>query len=248
MTNSVLDIVTPVYNEGKNILDMLRAFERCVKTPIRVLVCYDFDEDNTLAAIRNARFPFEIIPVKNRGTGVHGAIVTGFEESRAPAVLVFPADEAYNASVIDPMVVAFQTSSDLVVASRFMRGGEMRGGPVLKSWIVRAASFLLRWMARLPVRDATYGLRLQSKKLLDTVRIESTEGWTYAIELLVKCHRLGWKIAEVPARWYQREKGTSRFRLRRWLPLYGRWFFYAFATTYLRKGPETVIRKIDARI
>lgn len=243
MTSAALDVVTPVYNEGENILDMLRAFEHNVKTQIRVLICYDFDEDNTLTALQDAVFGFEVIPVKNTGKGVHGAIMSGFEASRALAVLVFPADESYNAPLIDAMYEEYKKGSDIVVASRFMKGGEMSGGPILKSWMVRAASFILKRFVRLPASDATYGLRLQSKKILDTVVIESTEGWTYAIELLVKCHRLGWKVAEVPAAWFRREKGVSRFQLSRWLPHYGRWFFYALATTYLRREPETVTVK-----
>ncbi len=42
--------------------------------------------------------------------------------------------------------------------------------------------------------------------------MESNEGFTYSIELLVKCHRLGWKMAELPAKWYERTSGKSRFQ------------------------------------
>ena len=47
-----LDIVIPVYNEGKNILATLTALRRDVKTPSRVLICYDRDDDDTLPAIK----------------------------------------------------------------------------------------------------------------------------------------------------------------------------------------------------
>jgi len=48
-----LDVVIPVYNEGSNILATLGALAREVKTPTRVLICYDIDEDDTLPAVRN---------------------------------------------------------------------------------------------------------------------------------------------------------------------------------------------------
>ena len=48
-----LDIVIPVYNEGGNILSTLRALARGMKTPARVLICYDFEEDDTLPAVRD---------------------------------------------------------------------------------------------------------------------------------------------------------------------------------------------------
>jgi glycosyltransferase involved in cell wall biosynthesis len=52
---SRLDIVIPVYNEGANILPALQSLMRAVKTPLRVLICYDREDDNTLTAIRKHR-------------------------------------------------------------------------------------------------------------------------------------------------------------------------------------------------
>lgn len=241
MSKLDLDVIIPVYNEGENIEGALRALKKDVRTSIRIFVIYDFDEDNTLPVVRQMEnLGFEIKLMKNRARGAHEAIMTGFAASDAPAVVVYPADESYNAKIIDSMYAKFKEGNELVVASRFMKGGEMKGGPIIKSFVVRVASWALRSLVGIPTRDATYGMRLFSKKLLDAVEIESTAGWTYSIELLVKCHRLRWKVGEVPAGWYRRERGTSRFNFKKWLPLYARWFFYALATTYLRKGPETV--------
>lgn len=238
---SNLDIVIPVFNEGDNILDVLSALRVSVATPFRVLVCYDHDSDNTLDALRKQRESKpEVVLVKNRGRGAHGAVVTGFSASDAPAVLVFPADDTYNAGIIDSMYRAFREGCDVVVASRFMPGGKMEGCPWLKGLMVRGSSFTLAYLARLPAHDASNGLRLFSRRLLDRVELESSQGFVYSIELLVKCHRLGWKIGEVPALWFQRTHGESRFRVGRWLPAYLRWYFYPFATTYLRRGAGTV--------
>jgi hypothetical protein len=59
----------------------------------------------------------------------------------------------------------------------------------------------------------------------------------------VKAHRLGWRIAEVPVRWFERRHGASRFQVIKWLPAYLRWYVYAFATTFLRRPPHTVTLK-----
>ncbi len=250
MRPAELDILIPVYNEGENIIETLNSLKNEVTTPFRVFICYDFDEDNTLPAVERIKnnLDFEISLVKNRGIGVHRAITTGFEASRAPAVLVYPADEAYNIGIIDKMYREFKSGSEVVVASRFMKGGGMEGGPILKSLVVRIASFVLHYVVGIPASDASYGLRLFSKKIIDTVQIESTLGFTYAVELLVKCHRLRWKISEVPAKWYRREKGQSRFNFKKWLPHYFRWFAYALETTYLRKSPDTVKLRIRSNI
>lgn len=231
-----IDIVIPVYNEGENIIHVLEAFDQKVKNPIRVLICYDFDDDTTLKALKAfSSNKFEVIPVKNKGKYAHGAAVTGFYFSNAPAVISYMADDDYNASIIDEMIEAFRSGYDVVCASRFIKGGSMVGCRWQKALPVRIAAYTLKYMANFPTHDPTNAFRLFSRRLINRVDIESSEGFTYSIELTAKCHRLGWKIGEVPASWYERKKGTSRFKVFGWASAYLQWYFYVFATTYLRK-------------
>jgi glycosyltransferase involved in cell wall biosynthesis len=243
MTPPRLDIVIPVYNEGANILRTLQSIARAVATPKRVLICYDREEDNTLPAIRDNRAALGELAidfVRNRGRGAHGAVLSGFAASQAPFVVVLPADDDYNAGILDALVARADSGCDIVCASRFMAGGSMVGCPWLKAFFVRAGNFTLYHLARLPTRDASNGFRLFSRRAIDEIVIESNRGFCYSIELLVKCHRLGWQIGEVPANWFERTSGASRFQVLRWLPAYLRWYVYAFATTYLRRPPRTV--------
>jgi len=241
-----LDIIIPVYNEGANIVPTLASIARAVKTPNRVLICYDREDDDTLPAIRDNRETLGNLTiefVRNRGSGAHGAVLTGFAASTAPYLLMFPADDDYNAGMLDALVAEAEAGCDVVCASRFMAGGSMTGCPWLKAMLVRAANFTLYHLARLPTHDASNGFRLFSRRAISQIEIESTRGFCYSIELLVKCHRLGWRIGEVPAQWFQRAHGSSRFQVIKWLPDYLRWYRYAFATTYLRRQPDTVPRK-----
>lgn len=237
-----LDIVIPVYQEGENITHLLDSFLAEVHTACRVLICYDRDDDSTLAAIGGypKRDALDIVFVKNRARGPHGAVMTGLTQSTAPFALVYMADDDFNARRIDGMVEKAEQGCDIVVASRFVPGGCMIGAPWLKGFLVRGASFTLYHLARLPVHDPSNGLRLFSRRVIDEIAVESDSGFCYSIELLVKCHRLGWPIGEVPIEWYERAAGQSRFRVLKWLPKYLRWYFYAFATTWL--GARSVTR------
>ncbi len=238
-----LDIIIPVYNEGANILRTLQSIMREVKTPLRVLICYDRDDDDTLPAIgsnRDTLGALTISLVRNKGRGAHGAVLTGFTASSSPYAVVLPADDDYNAGILDAMVARADTGCDIVCASRFMPGGCMVGCPWLKAVLVRAGNFTLYHLGRLPTRDGSNGFRLFSRRVMDQVAVESDRGFCYSIELLVKCHRLGWRIGEIPARWYERARGASRFQVIGWLPAYLRWYLYAFATTYLRRPAHSV--------
>jgi len=243
LSNPAVDFVIPVYNEKENIVSVLDSLKQNIKAPFRVLICYDQDGDTTWEALKGYTPGdlFEIIPVKNKyGRGPHGAVLSGFEASLAPAVLVIPADDDYNAARFQKMIEKFHEGYDIVCASRFMSGGCMIGCPWLKATLVRTSAFFLKHLVFLPTHDPSNGLRLFSRRVITQIQIESRLGFTYSIELLVKTHRLGWKIAEIPVHWYERKKGQSRFRVMKWLWPYLQWVLYAVETTYLRRGPESV--------
>jgi glycosyltransferase involved in cell wall biosynthesis len=241
-----IDIVIPVYNEGPNILATLSALAGKVKTPARVLICYDRPDDNTLPVVRDhpqAYAGLDVELVRNPGRGAHAAVMTGLAASTAPFVVVYPADDDFNAAILDSMVELARQGHDIVCASRFMPGGKMEGCPWLKAILVRTAAFALHRFARVPTHDASSGFRLFSRRVIQQITVESDKGFCYSIELLVKVHRLRWRVAEVPAVWFERKHGASRFKVLQWLPAYLRWYSYAFATTFLRRRPETVAMK-----
>jgi dolichol-phosphate mannosyltransferase len=238
-----LDIVIPVYNEGRNILATLGALRDHMRTPARIMICYDRPDDDTLTTIEANRAQLEGLTVefvRNPGRGAHGAVMAGFAASRAPFVMVYPADDDFNGAIVDSMVGKAEAGADIVCASRFMAGGCMVGCPWLKALLVRVAAFTLYYIARLPTHDPTSGFRLFSRRVVDSIAVESDSGFCYSIELLVKCHRLGWPVAEVPAQWFERTEGASRFRVISWLPAYLRWYGYALATTFLRLPANSV--------
>ena len=236
-----IEIVIPIFNEGKKVLKLLDLFQSNIKNKIRVLLCYDFDTDNIFeykSVLKD--YKFNVTLVKNPTTGPCAAIKKGLYFGNSDCVIVYPADDLLNIDIIDKMYESFKRENDIVVASRFIRGGSMKGCPLLKSILVRLASSTLYMLSSIPVRDASNGFRLFSRKLLNTVTVESTVGFAYSLELLVKCQRLKLKIYEIPAQWEERSEGSSRFKIFKWLPEYLKWYFYGLSTFWLRKGPEEI--------
>lgn len=242
-----LDIIIPVYNEGDNIVSVLDALQRDVKCSHQIMICYDFDEDNTLDAIANyAANQGNIVTVKNPTSGPHGAIMAGIHCSTAPFVLTHMADDDYTTVIIDTLVDKAREGYAIVTGSRFMDGGEFVGGGWLKRLLTWAASFSLYHFAFFPVHDATHGVRIFSRKVIDSIEVESSVGFTYSFEMMVKVVRLRWPVYEFPVSWFERTIGTSRFQVMRWLWPYLHWYFFAFATTWLRRGPDSVRLKKNA--
>ena len=240
-----LEIVIPIYNEGHGVIRLFEYFQKFIKTEFRVLLCYDLDNDD-IFNFKNEfeKFKFDIILVKNPSSGPCSAIKEGLYYGNSDCVIVYPADDFLNYNIIDKMYFAFKEKNDIVVASRFIKGGSMKGCPIVKSILVRLASSTLYLLSSIPVRDASNGFRLFSRKLLNTVNIDSKIGFAYSLELLSKCNRLKLKIYEIPAQWEERSVGSSRFKIIKWLPEYLKWYFYGLGTTWLRKGPQNVKKKV----
>ena len=237
MNKVPLEIIIPVFNEGEKVLKLMEYFQKNVKNNFRVLFCYDLDNDNIFQYKDKLNgFNFEICFIKNPSRGPCSAIKEGFKSGNSDCVIVYPADDFINFNILDEMYNEFINGSHIVAASRFIKGGSMKGCPLIKSILVRSASFTLYYFSSIPIRDASNGFRLFSRQLLNEVNIESKVGFAYSLELLAKCNRLKYKISEIPAQWEERSEGSSRFKVFKWLPQYLKWYIYGLSTTWLKRG------------
>lgn len=232
MTDLRYSIVLPVFNEADNIGEFCRKARSELPPGYELLICYDMDEDTTLpalAALPDVAKPTTIRLVKNDlGKGVRYAIEAGMRAAAAPVVLVMMADLSDDFRRVEEMVSLVESGADVVCASRYSPGGEQIGGPKVKGALSRIAGLSLHYAAGLPTKDPTNSFKAYSKSYLERTSIESTAGFSLGLELTVKAHFTGGRVAEVPASWYDRTAGESRFQLRKWLPQYMRWYVWAF--------------------
>jgi glycosyltransferase involved in cell wall biosynthesis len=228
-----LGIVIPVYNEGHNIRDTVKAIEENIKTPHKIYIVYDFEEDNTLPVVRDAiKSGLDISLLKNPIRGVVSAIKTGLKKAGEDYLLVTMADMSDDYRVVDAMYQLMSEGYDIVCGSRYMKGGKQIGGPVIKKTLSRMAGVSLKYLIGLPTHDATNSFKLYRKSMLDTINIESDGGFEIGIELVTKAHFSGYKVTEVPSVWMDREQGESRFKIIKWAPKYLRWYFYAIRRNF----------------
>ncbi len=228
----------PVYNEGENIAALLDGLRRSVHVePLEILVVYDFDEDSTIPVVRRlqGRHPAVRLHRNKIGRGVLNAIRAGLAEAAGGHVLVMRADLSDDPADIDAMYVLARDGADVVVGSRYMRGGRQSGGPFLKRTLARLAGLTLHHLGGMPTHDPTNNFKLYSRRLLDAVEIESEAGFELALELTVKAYRLGMRIEEMPTTWRDRTAGESRFQMRKWIPHYLRWYWRGMAGRFRRR-------------
>jgi glycosyltransferase involved in cell wall biosynthesis len=227
----LVELVMPVYNEGANIARTLEEVDSKVPLEKRLLVVYDFDEDNTLPVVRELmpRYPYVTLVKNTVGRGVLNAIRAGIAATTAEVVVITMADLSDDLAIVPRMVELLEREGyDIVCASRYMKGGSQVGGPMLKGLMSRTAGLSLYWLAGWPTHDATNAFRAYRRSVLIENPIESAGGFAYSLEITAKAYARGRRITEIPSVWRDRSAGQSRFRLRQWLPHYLKWYFYAF--------------------
>lgn len=227
-----LNIVIPVYNEGANIATTMGRIAECLQgTSIhaQVTIVYDFDADDTLPVVESLRsnYPMPVRLQKNTGKGVCDAIKQGLLASQSTFVLVTMADMSDDYEKLPLMLDKAVAGWDIVCGSRYMRGGKQYGGPLIKKTLSRMAGLSLHWLAGLPTHDVTNSYKLYRRAILNEIILESSGGFEIGIEIVVKAHARGMKITEVPCSWWDRSQGESRFRLKKWIPLYLKWYMHA---------------------
>ncbi len=223
-----LAIIIPVYNEAENINKTLTAIQEKISTPHAIYIVYDFDEDNTLPVAGGfLEKGLDLKFIKNSRPGVVNAIKEGLKTAEEDYLLVTMADMSDDYSIVDGMCGLMAEGYDVVCGSRYMKGGRQIGGPLLKKTISRLADVSLRYLTGLPTHDATNSFKLYRKSMLESMEIRSDGGFEIGMEIVVKAYFSGFKVAEIPCVWTDREKGESRFKIIEWAPKYLRWYFYA---------------------
>lgn len=240
----MISLVVPVYQEAENIQPLLRDVEEWVREPHETLIVYDFPEDNTLPAIAAMVPPCPNVRLVHNtlGKGVLNALKAGFQASTGDVVIVMMADRSDEPGDVEAMARLVREGADVVAGSRYARGGKQVGGPLLKRTLSRLAGESLHFLAGLPVRDATNNFRAYSRRVIEQIPVEGQVSFALALELTLKAHWRGWKVAEVPTTWRDRTAGHSRFKLWAWMPHYLRWYLLAMKKAWL-EGPTVNHRR-----
>lgn len=239
-----VSIIVPAYNEGEAILPFLAKVASAVSHPFELLVVVDSPDDTTIPAIASvaAGDPRIRAVVNTYGRGPAQAIRYGFDAARAGTVVVTMADGSDDPRQIDELTELVERGVVVAAGSRYMPGGQQIGGPRFKRVLSRLAGRSLHLFAGIGTRDATNSFKAYNADFVRTVTIQSRDGFEIGLELTAKARRARQPVAELPTIWLDRTEGVSNFQLRKWIPKYLRWYFFAFG----KPLPLTEIKKAAA--
>ncbi len=226
--NSEITIVIPALNEEPNIEDTLESLEERLRIPHRVIVVNDSSDDRTSKIVTelSKRRPNIQLVNSPRPRGITNALKSGFEQVTTPVTVVMMADLCDDPETVPLMYEKLQEGFDLVCASRYMPGGERRGGPFLQGFLSRYVCLSLKKLTGIPTHDVSNAFKMYRSEILHTTPLEEA-GFASSLEICVKAFLKGSRITEVPTTWQGRKAGQSSFKLLQVARSYFRWSLWA---------------------
>ena len=210
-------VIVPTYNERENIEPLLHQLLD-LPVELRIIVVDDNSPDGTgdLAEQLAAQSGGRVTVIHRAGKlGLGTAYVAGFKRALADGadyVLTMDADFSHNPRYIPAMLDKAQAGYDLVIGSRYVRGGGTRYCSVPRILLSWGANGFARLVLGLHARDATAGFRCYRRQVLESVGIDEirSSGYSFLVEMLYRAQRRHWRVGEVPIIFDNRRLGQSK--------------------------------------
>jgi dolichol-phosphate mannosyltransferase len=216
---STVWICLPTYNEAENLERMIRALgqERAQHDlALTVLVVDDSSPDGTGDIADRLAQELDWVRVLHRTSkdGLGRAYLAGFQvalDGGADMVMEMDCDFSHDPQDVHRLVAAAR-DADLVIGSRNVPGGGVRGWPWYRNLISKGGSFYARTILGLRIRDMTAGFKLFRRPVLEALDLSGIEasGYMFQIELKYRTVKAGFAVHEVPVIFIDREFGESK--------------------------------------
>lgn len=216
---STLWICLPTYNELENLERMIRALDEQRAEhdlPMTVLVIDDGSPDGTGDVADRLAAELDWVRVLHRTSkeGLGRAYLAGFQvalDAGAELIMEMDCDFSHDPKDVARMYAA-RDQADLILGSRGVPGGGVRGWPLTRRIISRGGSFYARTILGLRVRDLTGGFKLFHRRVLEQLDFDGVEaaGYTFQIELTYRALQAGFTVREIPIIFIDREFGESK--------------------------------------
>lgn len=222
MTNEkkpFISIILPCYNEEailpKNLDSIIEYLEsKKEKYQWEIVIINDGSKDQTGKIADGLAEKNNHIRVIHHPTNLNlgNALKTGFKNSRGEIIVVMDIDLSYSTDHIERMVDKMvETSSDIVIASPYMKGGKVTDVPFGRKVMSRWVNRFMRIAAQDKYHTYTGMVRAYKKDFIQNVNLK-TKDYEINPEILYKAMILRARIDEIPAHldWTEQNKHSGK--------------------------------------
>jgi dolichol-phosphate mannosyltransferase len=213
-------IVVPTYNEADNlarfVVDVRRAWPE-----VDILIVDDASPDGTgtiAASLAQVERGVQVLH-RPKKLGIGSAYVAGFRWGLARGYQHFfemDADLSHDPKALPEFVAAFDAGADVVIGSRHVAGGGVRGWGPLRHALSRGGSLYSRLILGSPVRDMTSGYKAYTRRALELIGPTTlrSNGYAFQVETTYRALLNGLRVVEIPILFVDRRAGQSKMSSR----------------------------------
>jgi dolichol-phosphate mannosyltransferase len=211
-------VIIPTYNEKENVVKIIEAVF-ALPMLFEVLIVDDGSPDGTANLVKalQIRYPNTLHLVERTGKlGLGTAYIRGFRwgiERGYDYICEMDADFSHRPTDLMRLVEACETqAADMSVGSRYVRGGDVKNWTTDRIILSYGASWYVRLMTGMPVKDPTAGFVCYRRRVLETMDLDKIRfiGYAFQIEMKFATRTLGFKIVEIPITFVDRIEGVSK--------------------------------------
>ncbi len=222
-----VSIIVPTLNEEENIAPLVSQITACAVPFREILFVDDRSTDATRAKIRalERSHPIRLIEQDGADVGLAGAIMSGARAAEGEIILVMDADLSHPPErITDLLAPLFAGTADLVVGSRYIKGGSTEGWPMWRRIVSRAGAALAYPLTGL--HDSMCGFfAIGRSRLLELA--PETSGFKIVFETIVRADGT-LRVREIPITFRERIRGRSKMSLGVALRFFFRWMRAVF--------------------
>lgn len=205
-------VVIPTYDEAKNVETMARAV--LAREGVELLIVDDNSPDGTGWIVDRLAKSMKRLHCLHREKkeGLGRAYVAGFKqalEMGADKIVQMDCDFSHDPKDIVSLI---SVDADLVIGSRYVKGGSTPGWPFKRRLISRLGGVFIRTVTGMPLKDPTGGFKCWTRAALEKIDFETvaSKGYSFQLEMNHRAWKAGLKIKELPIIFTDRVDGYSK--------------------------------------
>lgn len=212
----LISVIVPTYNEAQNIIPLLEKISKSlfpIKKTFEIIVVDDNSPDKTGDIVKkySESHPLISVIIRRSDRGLGKSIGEGIRNAKGNIVVGMDADFNHNPETI-PLLINGLEKADLVVASRFIKGGGMDDK---KRFLLTLIFNKFCEIIGFPKTDNTSGFYAVKRRVLDKIGINNIYyGYgDYHLRLVYFVKKLKHSIAQVPSYYKERYSGQSKSKM-----------------------------------
>lgn len=208
-------IVSPTYNEHKNVTDLVEHVFTLDEN-YHLLIVDDNSPDGTGDLVEKLQLKYPNLHLARRPgkAGLGTAYKFGFKwalERDYDAIVQMDADGSHDADEIPDMILGLE-NDDVIIGSRYVNGVSVVNWPIRRLILSYGANVYSKIITGMPLKDATGGFKAWKRNVLESIDLDlvRSQGYSFQIEMNFRAWHKGFAIGEHPIIFIDRTVGESK--------------------------------------